>query len=119
MQDDLDVHDLIFPMLARFEELGLEDIAERLRALTHGPSGFRLLDRDADVVTAAEAADLLGLRSTHTVADLARAGHLQAFDRDGEIVLTRGSAQDFAASPHLDHHRDSESQLWSALDFLA
>jgi len=119
MPDERDAHQLIQPMLSRFEELGLDDIAQRLRALTIGPSGYPLAPDDASVLSLSSAAALLGLRSPHTVLDLVRLGRLDALDRDGEIVVARASAEAYLDSPDLAQRRVVESQLWAALDFLA
>jgi hypothetical protein len=106
VQEGPELLDLIGPLLPRLEALGMADVAQRLVALTE-PS---------DLLSLAEAAYLLGLRSPSTVRSLAEQGHLEAFWQAGdEMVIGRRSAEALLDSPYLVGQRHLEAQLWSAL----
>ena len=117
-------------MLPRFEALGLSEIAARLRAIAGGASADEgEADHasdylpvpaelaEADVLSLAAAAALLGFRSPTTVLGLAEVGSLEGFWRrsDGTVVVTSRSAEAYLGSPGLAGQRLIESQIWSAL----
>jgi hypothetical protein len=110
-------------MLARFEQLGLRDVAQRLRALVgpaQAPAGDHLpaapadLDRD-DLVPLAVATGLLELRSPRTVLLLVDQRVLEGFQRDGEILVSRRSLEHALGSPDLLRQQHIEAQIWSLL----
>jgi hypothetical protein len=122
VQDGSDPFDLIGPLLPRLEALGLSDVAQRLAALTETTSDVAGVPPElepADLLSLAQAADLLGLRSPNTVRGLAEAGDLEAYWQLGdELVIARRSAEVFLESPRLAAQRHLEDQIWSALGDL-
>ena len=125
MQDHLgDPHDLLGPLLPRFDELGLTDIARRLRAvLGQGePASDSAAQREvpadlspADLMSLAEAAEALGLRSASTVQALVDTGRLEGFDAAAGPVVSRRSVASYLESPSLATQRRVEEQLWAVL----
>jgi Helix-turn-helix domain len=112
--------DLIGQLLPRLEALGMSDVAQRLAALTQtNPVGVPSDLNPSDLLSLAEAAELLGLRSPSTVRSLAEAGELEAYWHAGEeLVIDRRSAEAYLQSPRLVGQRRLEAQIWSALDDL-
>jgi hypothetical protein len=105
----------------------MSDVAQRLAALVHSAgaqperTGLPADLAPSDLLSLAEAAELLGLRSPTTVRGLAEAGELEAYWHAGEEyqpVIARRSAEAYLRSPHLVGQRRLEAQLWSALDDL-
>jgi excisionase family DNA binding protein len=120
VQEGSEPLDLIGPLLPRLEALGMSDLAQRLAALSAldvpGPSSEVL---PADLLTLAEAAEFLGLRSPNTVRSLVESGELEAYWHAGDqMVVPRHSAEAYLHSPHLVGQRRLEAQIWSALDDL-
>jgi hypothetical protein len=123
MHDSYDPAADLHPMLARFEQLGLWDVAQRLRALVgpaQAPAGDRLPGAPADLngddlVPLAVATGLLELRSPKTVLLLVDRGLLQAFQQAGEILVSRRSLEHALGSPDLLSQRRIEAQIWSLL----
>ena len=98
----------------------MADLAQRLAALADGDSAGLPSDLGpSDLLSLAETADLLGLRSPSTVRGLAEAGDLEAYWHAGEeMVIARRSAEAYLHSPHLPGQRRLEDQIWSALEDL-
>ena len=123
MHDSYDVAAHLQPMLARFEQLGLWDVAQRLRSLlgpaqTPADSGLPLVptDLDADgLVPLAKATRLLELRSPRTVLLLVERSVLEGFQRAGEILISRRSLEHALSSPDVVRQRRIEAQIWSLL----
>src|SRR5947209_17283395 len=123
MHDSYDAAAHLQPMLARFEQLGLWDVAQRLRGLlgpaqTPADSGLPLVptDLDADgLVPLATATRLLELRSPRTVLLLVERGVLEGFQRAGEILVSRRSLEHALGSPDVARQRQIEAQIWSLL----
>ena len=119
--DDPTAH--LQPMLARFEQLGLWDIAQRLRALV-GPApaaaGGRLplppagLQADG-LVPLDLATRLLELHSPRTVLLLVERGVLEAFEQAGQVLVARRSLEHALGSPDLLRQQHIEAQIWSLL----
>jgi hypothetical protein len=123
MHDEYDPTAHLRPMLDRFEQLGLWDVARRLRALVgpaQAPAGDRLplptadLDGD-DLVPLDVATRLLELRSPRTVLLLVERGLLQGFQQAGQILVSRRSLEHALGSPDLLGQRRIEAQIWSLL----
>jgi hypothetical protein len=122
MHNRPDTNELLAPLLGRLEQLGLTDVAQRLRALMapgQGPTdAFPTAPRDvpgSTLLSLADAAELLGLRSPSTVLALAGRGVLEAFQRDGQPLISRRSVEHALGSPALALQRRIEAQLWSLL----
>ena len=123
MHDEYDPAAHVQPMLARFEQLGLWEVAQRLRALvdpTQAPAGDRLpeppADLDADgLVPLDVATQLLELRSPRTVLLLVDRGVLEGFQRAAEILVSRRSLEHALGSADLLRQRRIEAQIWSLL----
>ena len=123
MHDEYNPAAHVQPMLARFEQLGLWEVAQRLRALvdpTQAPAGDRLpvppADLDADgLVPLDVATQLLELRSPRTVLLLVDRGVLEGFQRAAEILVSRRSLEHALGSPDLLSQRRIEAQIWSLL----
>jgi hypothetical protein len=97
-------------MLTRFEELGLSDVAERLRELIR-PADVH----DADLMSLEEAAALLKLCSPHTVVALSERGLLDGSHHDGAPHVLRASVARLLGSTVLERQGQIETQLWSLL----
>jgi hypothetical protein len=97
-------------------------LAQRLAALTQSRtelSGVPTAPPVSDLLSLAQAAVLLGLRSPTTVRSLAEAGELEAYWQAGdELVIARRSAEAYLESPRLAAQRLLEDQIWSALGDL-
>jgi hypothetical protein len=138
MQDHLDdlgdPQDLLGPLLPRFDQLGLSDIAQRLRAvLGETPEAEsesrtsptrREIPPDlspADLASLSEAAAALGLRSVNTVLVLVDTGRLEGFaaahgeGAEGGLMVSRRSIASYLESPSLATQRRVEEQLWAML----
>ena len=123
MHDEYDPAAHVQPMLARFEQLGLWEVAQRLRALVdpaQAPAGDRLpvppADLDADgLVPLDVATQLLELRSPRTVLLLVDRGVLEGFQRAAEILVSRRSLEHALGSADLLRQRRIEAQIWSLL----
>ena len=123
MHDEYNPAAHLRPMLARFEQLGLWEVAQRLRALVEpaqAPAGDRLpvppADLDGDgLVPLATATQLLELRSPRTVLLLVDRGLLEGFQRAAEILVSRRSLEHALGSPDLRRQRRIEAQIWSLL----
>jgi len=122
VQDGSDPFDLIGPLLPRLDALVLSDVAQRLAALTQSTSEVAGVSPEltaSDLLSLAEAATLLGLRSPSTVRGQAEAGDLEAYWQLGdELVIARRSAEAYLQSPRLAAQRHLEDQIWSALGDL-
>jgi hypothetical protein len=123
MHDEYNPAAHVQPMLARFEQLGLWEVAQRLRALVdpaQAPAGDRLpvppADLDADgLVPLDVATQLLELRSPRTVLLLVDRGVLEGFQRAAEILVSRRSLEHALGSADLLRQRRIEAQIWSLL----
>ena len=123
MHDSYDAAGHLQPMLARFEQLGLWEVAQRLRALlgpTEPPAADHLPALPADLggddlVALAVATGLLELRSSRTVLLLVERGVLEGFQQAGEILVSRRSLEHALGSPDLLGQRRIEAQIWSLL----
>ncbi len=122
MQDRRDADELLEPLCNRLEHLGLPDLALRLRGLM-GPIGTPAdgtstspSDLPADgLVPIADATRLLSLRSPSTVLALVDRRVLEAYECDGQQLISRRSLERLLASPELARQQRIEAQLWSLL----
>jgi hypothetical protein len=114
--------ELLAPLSDRFEQLGLSEVAQRLRALV-GPTQESANSASAvpqevletGLVSPADAAQLLDLRSPSTVLALADQGLLEAFELGGQRLISRRSLEAALGSPALATQRRIEAQLWALL----
>ena len=123
MHDEYDPTAHLRPMLDRFEQLGLWDVARRLRALV-GPAQAAADNRLPLPPAELQADDLvpldlarrrLELHSPRTVLLLVERGLLEAFERAGEILVSCRSLEHTLGSPELLDQQRIEAQLWSLL----
>jgi hypothetical protein len=114
--------ELLAPLSDRFEQLGLVEVAQRLRALVapiQGPansaSAVPQEVLETGLLSPTDAAQLLELRSPSTVLALADQGLLEAFELGAQRLISRRSVEGALGSPALATQRRIEAQLWALL----
>lgn len=109
---DPDAH--VGPLADRLDALGLADLGRRLRDLLAEPRPSTV--DLTGLISLAEAAVLLGLRSPSTVRELFEQGLLEGVRHDGMVFVAPTSVDRLLGSPALAMRRRVEDQLWSLLD---